>query len=165
MNKITTSDIEAAQSQQIHAILFQLDKELDSFTKEVQRSYALYKIGEKTDFIKHIESMLEKPVDNILSISQNIDYVVVSFLENIVSKFLKSKKNIVQEAYKTKTINKSHLYYTIVLKKDTIKNRNEVFSFLDKYDMNEISVKYPIFFKFIDNNLLNGFYLEKKVEI
>jgi len=151
---------------EIPGILYQLDLQLEKFITEVKRSYALYKVGQKTDFVKNIEKSLQaNPIDSLTSLAENIDEQVLFFLNDQVEHFFKHKASLLTSAHKIRTERKLDLYYLLVLKQDSMDNREILFSFLDEYDLKPISRKYPIYFKFTTEALLPGFNIEKTIDI
>lgn len=153
------------KSKIIHEILYKLDTELNNFLNEVQKSYALYKVGEKTDIVKEIEKIIDDPLDNLIEISDDIDNKIVFFIDAIVNKYFNQNKKFINKAFKLNTLNKNQLFYIIVLKKDTTDNRQKLFDFLDDYELTRFANKYKIDFKFIDEDLVSGFNIEKNIDV
>jgi hypothetical protein len=150
------------KSSELTAVLFLLQENLSRILDEVDRSYELLKIGEKTEFSKRIESKINNPVGDLVEISSNIDLKLKGIVNKSVKDFLKSKTDIVKEAYRTKTPF-NDLHYSIILKKDNIENRAAIFEFLDKYDLFEISSKYPVYFQFVPIGLKNKMFFSEQV--
>jgi len=139
---------------QLKAILYLLQTNLEEFKEEVDRSYELLKIGEKTDLSKKLEDTLEDPINSIFKLSSNIDHQIKEIVDRIVKAFLKHNSSIIQSAYKTKT-SLNDLHYSIVLNSDDIENRNKIFDFFDKFDLLDISTKYPVYFQFVPAELID----------
>jgi len=133
--------------------LYLLQSNLKEFTDEVNRSYELLKIGEKTDLSKKIEDALSNPVDSIFQVSGSIDNQVKHIIDIFVKSFLRYNRSVVGAAYRSKT-SLNDLHYSIVLKEDNINSRNSIFDFFDKYDLLEISNKYPVYFQFVPAGLV-----------
>lgn len=151
------SDIYANADQklgQLKAILYLLQTNLEEFKDEVDRSYELLKIGEMTDLTKKIEGTLSNPMDSVLNVSNNIDSQVKQIVDIFVKSFFRKNKTVVSSAFRSKT-SLNDLHYSIVLNEDNIDNRNKIFDFYDKYDLLEISYKYPVYFQFIPVELVN----------
>ena len=165
MSNSTLAGVREDKSQIIHEILYKLENELEKFMKEIQKSYALYKIGQKTDFIKQIEKMVDAPFEHLIGISNEIDSKMIFFIDNIVSNFFKVHKDSIKEAYKLSTTNQTNLYYLIVLAEDTIEKRQNIFTFLDNYELTEFAKKYQVNFKFINSELVSGFNIEKNIDL
>ena len=69
-------DIETSTGQkkgQIKAILYLLQTNLDEFKNEVDKSYELLRIGDKTDLLKMSEETLSDPFRSIFNDSSKID--------------------------------------------------------------------------------------------
>jgi hypothetical protein len=139
---------------QLKAILYLLQTNLEEFKDEVDRSYELLKIGEMTDLTKKIEDTLSNPMDSVFLVSNNIDNQVKHIVDIFVKSFLRNRKSIVASAYRSKT-SLNDLHYSIVLRDDNIDNRNKVFDFFDKYDLTDVSAKYPVYFQFIPVELVS----------
>lgn len=160
-----TSHIDTSSEQrikQLKAILYLLQTNLEGFKDEVDRSYdLLVKIGEKTDFTKSIEKMLNDPLGNLGDISSNIDEQVKTIINTIAKGFFKENQSLISSVYRSNT-SLNELHYSIVLKDDNIENRNKIFEFLDKLDLLDISTKYPIYFQFVPAELVSKInYIEE----
>lgn len=149
---------------QLKAILYLLQTNLEEFRDEVDRSYELLKIGEKTDLSKKIENTIEDPLTSIFNMTSNIDDQVKDIVDRIVKSFLKHNAEIIQNAYRTKT-SMNDLHYSIVLKTDDINNRNRIFDFFDKFDSLEISRKYPVYFQFVPLELADKMLISESLNL
>lgn len=149
---------------QLKAILYLLQTNLDEFKDEVDRSYELLKIGEKTDLSKKIENTIEDPISSIFNLSSTIDNQLKEIVDRIVKAFLKYNSQIIQGAYRTKT-SLNDLHYSIVLKNDTIDNRNKIVNFFDKFDLLDISTKYPVYFQFVPIELIGRILVSESVKL
>jgi hypothetical protein len=139
--------------EQLKAILYLLQTNLEEFKDEVDRSYELLKIGEMTQLTKKIEGTLSNPIDSISQVSANIDKQVKHIVDIFVQSFFRRNKALLSSAYRSKT-SLNDLHYSIVLKEDNIDNRNKLFDFFDRYDLLEISSKYPVYFQFVPVELV-----------
>ena len=131
---------------------------------EVDNSYALLQIGEKTDLSKQIENTIDNPISSIFDMSCNIDNQIKEIIDRIVKAFLKQNTEVVQQVYRTKTA-MNDLHYSIVLKTDDVDSRSKLFGFFDQYDLMDISSKYPVYFQFVPTNLIEKVYVGEKIEI
>jgi hypothetical protein len=139
---------------QLKAILYLLQTNLEEFKEEVDRSYELIKIGEKTDLSKKIENNIDDPINSIFNLSNNIDNQIKLIVDRMVKGFLNHHSNIIKEAFRTKT-SLQDLHYSIVLKADTLETRNTILDFFDQFDLLDIAVKYPVLFQFVPENLIS----------
>jgi len=57
------------------------------------------------------------------------------------------------------------LHYSIVLKNDNIENRNKIFDFFDKFDLLDISNKYPVYFQFVPVELIEKILVSESVKL
>lgn len=144
----------AQKKDQIKAILFLLQTNMEEFKDELDRGYALYSVGEKTDLIKKIEQQIDDPFETIFQISIDIEAQVVTIVDNLVKSFLEGHRNLIS-SYLRSTTATSKLYYSIGLKDDNFKNRDIIFSFFDKYNLLKISERYPVYFQFTPIELLS----------
>ena len=157
----TTVDHKAGQ---LKAILYLLQTTLEAFKDEVDRSYELLKVGEKTDLSKKLEDTMEDPIDSIFKLSSSIDDQIKEIVDRIVKSFLRQNAQIIQGAYRTKT-SLNGLHYSIVLKNDNIDNRNKIFDFFDKFDLLDISNKYPVYFQFVPIELIEKILVSESVKL
>lgn len=146
---------------QLQTILYLLQSHLEDFKDEVDRSYALLEIGEKTEFTKRIEKRLSDPLGDIANISDEIDQQVKGIINSLVKNFFERNKDLIEFVLISNT-SLNHIHYSIVLKDDNIDNRNQIFSFLDKFDLLDIATKYPIYFQFVPVELVDKIkYIDK----
>jgi len=153
-----------SKADQVKQLLFLLQTHLEEYKDEVDRSYELYKIGEKTNLSKKLENVIKNPLSNIHDLSSNIDLQAKQIIDGIVKSFFKYNCKIIQTAYKTKT-SSNDLHYSIVLKKDDIDNRNRIFDFFDKFYILDISDKYPVYFQFVPPELIGKMHLNEEIEL
>ena len=138
--------------QQLKHILYLLQSNLEEFKEEVDRSYALLQIGEKTEFTKSIEKRLSDPLGDFSNISDKIDQEVKGIIKSMAKNFFSRNKSLVEKVLLSNT-SLNHLHYSIVLKDDNIDNRNIIFEFLNRYDLLDMGNKYPVYFQFIPTEL------------
>lgn len=149
---------------QLKGILYLLQNKLEEFKDEVDRSYELLKIGELTNLSKEIENTLSNPVDSVFQVSNNIDSQVKHIIDRFVNSFLRINKPLIVSAYKSKT-SLNDLHYSIVLKEDNMDNRNRVFDFFDRYDLLDISTKYPVYFQFVPIELVEKINYSEELKL
>jgi hypothetical protein len=149
---------------QLKAILYLLQTNLEDFKEEVDKSYELLKVGEKTDLSKKIENTIENPINSIFQLSSNIENQINEILDRYVKGFLKHHSILIHSAYKTKTT-LNNLHYSIVLQEDNIANRDKIFDFFDKFDLLDISSKYPVYFQFVPVELIDKISVTERIEL
>lgn len=132
----------------LKGILFKLQTDLEAFQKDVDQSYEAVKLDMHTELSKRIEAALEDPFAGIVEASEAVDFQLKSIINVLVRSFLISRKSIVHSAYRSNTT-RSDLHYSIVLKRDTFENREEIFKFFERYDSIDISMRYRVFFQFV----------------
>jgi hypothetical protein len=153
MEKRTQTVLGEVKDKRLKAILYLLQERLEEFKREVDRSYELLSIGELTDLSKQIkESITSGPLSGIIDVSNDIDMKMKQLLDSFVVSFFKYRQDVIDTVLRCE--NSSHeLYYAITLKEDDIDNRNKIFEFYDKYDLLDISNRYPIYFQFVPKEL------------
>jgi hypothetical protein len=134
--------------------LFVLQQALEDLKNDVDRSYELHKIGEKTEIINQIEKMLDNPLNSIFEMSEGFDKFINSIIENLVKGFLNTKKELIKSIYSEKT-NSNDLFYAIVLNNDNTENRSAILRFYDFFYTLDISKKYPVSLQFVHFSLEN----------
>lgn len=157
----TSSD---KQIKSLKAILYLLQTNLEGFKDEVDRSYELLKIGEKTDLTKKLEKTLNNPLGHLGEISMNIDEQVKNIIDTFAKSFFKQNQKLISSVYRSKT-SLNELHYSIVLKEDNIDNRTQVFEFLNKFDLFDLSSKYPVFFQFVPVELVNNINYAEELKL
>jgi hypothetical protein len=159
--KNMTSDSEQRDGM-IKGRLFVLQQALEDLKNDVDRSYELHKIGEKTEIINQIEQMLDNPLNSIFEMSEGFDKFINSIIELLINGFLIQKKELIKSIYAEKT-SSNDLFYAIVLNDDNIDNRSTILRFYDFFYTLDISKKYPVSIQFVPATLEDKFSNFKKV--
>jgi hypothetical protein len=139
---------------QLKAILFLMQTDMDQFQTEVNRTYELLKIGEKTDLSQQIEKIMDDPLSTIFEISSDFDDKAKFLVDKLVISFLKHKSKYISHAYRSLTFF-NDLHYTIILKEDSLVSRNAMFEFFEAYDLLNLSVKFPVYFQYVPIELID----------
>ncbi len=66
--------------------------------------------------------------------------------------FFNRNKSLIEKVL-IRSTSLNHLHYSIILKEDNIDNRNAIFGLLNRYDLLDITNKYPVYFQFISTEL------------
>ncbi len=148
---------------QLKAILYLLQTNLEEFKDEVDASYALLSIGEKTPLSKKLEKTLENPIKDIFQFSNKIDSQVNQILDKIIRGYFKKNYSALEKVYKTRE-SLNDLHYSIVLKEDNIENRDIFFDFLNKIDLANISQKHNVYFQFIPSKLVEKIKFSEEIK-
>ncbi len=167
MNYIVATKIkqkESVENPSVKGTLFQLQEEFSKILDEIDRSYKLYKVGEKTKLTEAIEATLANPLKQAYSISLDIDGNIKNIIDVIVKNFFIRNNSVVESVYRTKTPNQD-LHYCIVLKNDTPENRTKVFGFFNAYDSTEVSEKFPVYFQFVPSKLIQKIFIQEKLKL
>jgi hypothetical protein len=154
---------EDLKKRQLKGILFALQAFLEEEIGKVEAAYALNEIGEKTELTKKLEKLIDRPLDHIYETSNQIDNEVLKVLYKLVERYLKAHKDKINSAYYYKSDLVSH--FSIVLDKDTEENRDCLYEFLDSYEEEKISRRYPIIFNFLDNDMVKGLISPLRIEL
>lgn len=139
---------------QIKAILYLLQTHTEEFKAEIDKAYALLKVGEKTDLSNKIEKIMDDPFSNIFEISSGVDNQAKELIDRLAKSFFNFNNEIIRYAYRTRTFF-NDLHYSVVLKEDNIVNREKMFEFFEKYDLLEIADRFPVYFQFVPLELMS----------
>jgi len=151
---IPKSDADCCNNRQgiIKGRLFVLQQALDDLKTDVDRSYALNEIGEKTQIISMIENMIDNPYHAVFDMSENFDNFINNIIDRLVRSFLNENKRLIKKLYLAKTIS-NDLFYAIILEDDTFENRSSILRFYDVFYLLDISKKYPVGMQFVPSHL------------
>lgn len=148
----------------LKGILYKLQLDLEEFRHEVDNSYALLEIGEKTALSKKLEKSMENPIKDIFKFSNKIDNQVSYILDKVIRSYFKSNNSILDKVFKTRE-GLNDLHYSIILKEDSIKNRDIFFSLLNQLDLTDIPQKDKIFFQFIPLQLVSKINFSEEINV
>ncbi|HVA99163.1 MAG TPA: hypothetical protein VNG53_09730 [Bacteroidia bacterium] len=160
-SQLTQSNLLEQQQSPITAILYLLQNYLEKAKDEVDSTYALHKIGEKTELANKIEATIANPIENFYNISKSIEENCNALLDTIAIKFFSKHRNVLSKVYKKNQ--NGHLHYSIVLKKDNAENRNVIFDFFDTNPVSDVIYKFPIYFQFTSDESINKNISEVKL--
>jgi hypothetical protein len=150
--------------EKLKGVLLKMQLDLDELKSEVDKSYALLEIGEKTSLSKKLEQSFENPIKDIFNFSNRIDNKVNFILDKVIRGFFKHNKINIEKVYKTrKELN--DLHYSIVLKKDSIKERDLFFNFINQLNLTDIHQTDNIFFQFIPQELIDRVNFDEEINI
>lgn len=148
----------------LKGILYKLQLDLEEFRHEVDNSYARLEIGEKTALSKKLEKSMENPIKDIFKFSNKIDNQVSYILDKVIRSYFKSNNSILDKVFKTRE-GLNDLHYSIILKEDSIKNRDIFFSLLNQLDLTDIPQKDKIFFQFIPSQLVSKINFSEEINV
>jgi hypothetical protein len=148
----------------VKGTLFVLQEKLSETLQEVNNSYDLYKLGEKTKLAQLIEASIQDPLNTGYKLSVDIDNNVKCMIDLVVKNFFLKNKDIIDSVYRTKTP-RNDLHYCVVLKEDNPKNRTNIFSFFNTYDSTNFSEKFPVYFQFVPAKLIEKVFVHSKLNI
>ncbi len=97
-------------------------------------------------------------------VANNIDDRNMMIINKIVEYFLKENNYIIEAAFKNGSMQGS-LHYAIVLRRDSLINRNSIFRFFEKYDLSKYANRYPVYFQFIPKALVSKMQAYENIEI
>lgn len=154
MGNATINITNDSKISQLKALLYLLQSNLEELKDEVDMSYELLKVGEKTELLKKLEEKINNPIEDLLQFSNTIDAQVRQILHKIIQGLFKKNSDIIDKVYKTRS-SINDLHYSIVLREDTMENRNVLFDFLNKFDFDNLNQKHNIYFQFIPAHLID----------
>lgn len=155
---------EDSKLNQLKAILYLLQTNLEEFKDEVDSSYELLKIGKKTNLSKKIEQKIDNPISDLFEFSSKVDNQLSEVIDKIIRSFFKKNTSIIDRAFKTNS-SALDLHYSIVLKEDNLENRTKLFSFLENFDIIDSPQKHPIYFQFIPQNLVDKIHFQEEIKV
>lgn len=141
-----------------------LQSHLKATLNEVDFSAQLLESGAKTSLSESIENSLNNPIAAISQLNNSIDQNIKAFINKMVIGYLKQHANLINGAYRTKTTN-DDLHYCIVLNDDTTENRCVLFDFFDQYEEIDFSSKFPVYFQFVPDYLINKISTSEKLSL
>ncbi|WAC15267.1 hypothetical protein [Dyadobacter pollutisoli] len=146
------------------SILYLLQTQLEEMKDEADRSYELHKIGEKTDLVKYIEQRLDDPFGGLVKMSNNLDSQLKDLLNVFVKHFLRSNRELISSAYLDKT-QREDLNYSIILNEDSLESRIAILNFYEIYDQIEPTLKFPVHFQFVPDQLADRISYKEKLDL
>ena len=166
MHKEIKPSTDISREKQLQAILYLLQSNIEDFKNEVDSSYELLRIGEKTELTRQLEQTITNPLDVFFRTSANIQQQTSSILDNIITQFIRTEKGILDKAKKIIS-NSNALNYALVLKEDTTDHRAKFFGLLDRLDLMNADIlqQNPVNFIFTSHKLIDKFLTEKEIEL
>ena len=155
-----TNDL--AVKERLHKFFYLLHDDLEKFKNEVEKSYELFKVGEKTAFTEAIEDYLKNPTKGFFADANEVTKVAQSIINGWVTIHLKKNSDILAKAVHYQKSADGGLYYYVSLKKDSSENRRKIFEFFDRYDVTGLSFRYPVFIQFIPKDLIGKINVDLK---
>jgi hypothetical protein len=116
--------------------------------KAVSESHNYFQAGLNDELANFISKQIEKPLDFMADVIDSQMKDVREGLENaIVSRLFIDNKNSINKVYRSNDAG-NLLHYYIILKNDSLKNRRVFLSFLNDYNKEKLSQRFPILFDF-----------------
>lgn len=142
-------------TERLHKFFYLLQDDLEKFKVEVEKSYELFKVGEKTAFTEALEDYAKNPTKGFFADANKINSVAQSIINGWVTIHLKKSSKLLSKALHYQKSADGGLYYYVSLKKDTSENRRKILEFFDRYDVTGISFRYPVYIQFIPVDLID----------
>lgn len=92
MGNATINITNDSKISQLKALLYLLQSNLEELKDEVDMSYELLKVGEKTELLKKLEEKINNPIEDLLQFSNTIDAQVRQILHKIIQGLFKKKQ-------------------------------------------------------------------------
>lgn len=156
----TTND--TAVKERLYKFFYLLQDDLEKFKVEVEKSYELFKVGEKTPFTEALEDYAKNPTKSFFSNANEITKVAQSMINGWVTIHLKKNLDILSKAMHYQKNADGGLYYYVSLKKDSSENRRKILEFFDRYDVTGLSFRYPVFIQFLPKELVGKINVDLK---
>lgn len=138
---------------------------LEETIEQVDRSYALHKIGEQTELTRLIEAKLNDPLGSMMEMSERVDSQLRTVIDSIVRAFLRQKRELLASAFVDPVTSSNALHYIIALDDDSDENRNQIFDFFERYDEVPFAEKFPVLFQFIPKDLIAEMSSAQRVDV
>ena len=132
----------------INGLLYALELLHTARSTEASDSRELLKVGEKTELIKTIENLLKSPLTELAKTKEWIDGIGAEILNEFVKVKLLELKDKAHVIFKVNTSN-ADLLYCVVLKEDSIQNRQLFFNIIDWAEESDLGKKYYLNVRFI----------------
>lgn len=129
---------------------------------DAQFSSDLFALGAHTKLTKTVEKLINSPLDSLYELTNEMDDKLKTVVDSIVKSYFTFKKDIIANVYKSSS-EVNILHYSIVLKQDNIANRSTMFDFFDTYDNIALSNKYPVYFQFTPQELIEKIKIKEEV--
>lgn len=162
IKNIAPDQSSSANNEFLYGILEAYNKWLTEKKNQIDFSKTMLGQGAKTDLTMGLESIVNNPLQELCKLSDNVGDLAKSFLDILVKNFLEKKSAIIDTAFRTAS-KSNDLHYSIILKRDTLENRKSIFSFLNDYEISELSSKFPIYFQFVPKKMKKE--MEKKYKV
>ena len=130
---------------------------------EVELGKTLTELNISNSFTDLLDGAIQNPLATSLKGFVALETSIYQMIDIVVKSFLKSKKRLIESAFKS--FEGNELHYCIILKQDTITNRGKLYEFLDKYAENNIEHKFPVSFQFIPKNLAEKLTIKERIEL
>ncbi len=160
----TVNNIADQKLKDLGSILNLLQSVLQRITEDIEVSSAMLPMGVMTELSTQLQDAIDNPLQNVIDTANNIDAQIKGMLHRSVVTFFRSKGDMIVEVLRSDTAF-GDLYYSIVLKDDTIESRQEIFDFLERYDLLNIATKYPILFQFTPAELVDKVNVKEHISI
>ncbi|NCX95287.1 MAG: hypothetical protein EBX41_02555 [Chitinophagia bacterium] len=144
LHTTATSSTEEA----LHGLISRLQAYHYSHAQQAGDSKDLLAVGVKDKFAQVLDSLLANPISAMHNAKKGLDASLSHFVENVISAYLNTKKDLVAKAVLVDS-SPNVLYYIIALKNDSLANRIAVNDFFDFYDDSGLSDDYPVYFQYI----------------
>jgi len=150
--KNQTADLSVTE--RIHKFFYLLQDDLEKFQVEVEKSYKLFKVGEKTTFTEALEDYIKNPTKGFFANANEVSKVALSLINGWVTIHFKKNSALLQKALHYQKSADGALYYYVTLKEDNSENRRKILEFFDRYDTSGLSFRYPVFIQFVPKELI-----------
>ncbi len=153
---------DTAVKERLYKFFYLLQDDLEKFKVEVEKSYELFKIGEKTPFTEALEDYAKNPAQGFFKNATEVNKVALSIINGWVTIHFKKNSDVLAKALHFQKSADGGLYYYVTLKKDSSDNRRKILEFFDRYDVTGFSFRYPVFIQFVPKELVGKISVDLK---
>lgn len=148
--------------ERLYKFFYLLQDDLEKFQSEVEKSYELFKVGEKTPFTEALEDYAKNPTKSFFANANEITKVAQSIINGWIIMHLKKNSSILSKATRHVKNSDGGLNYYVALKQDNSVNRRKILEFFDRYDVLAFSFRYPVFIQFVPKDLIGKIQVDVK---
>jgi hypothetical protein len=117
----------------------------------------------KTEFAGVVDEAINNPLQASYSALLGIESAVAQLINTAVVEFLKEKKNLIDRV--VKPFSTPALFYCIILKKDSPRNRAQILDFLNKYEGSNLQARFRVAFEFIPKDFSKDLKVAEEIAL
>ena len=148
----TASQTVPAENERVllNALITAFSQSIDVLRKDAVFAKEMLNQGIKTQITTELEGFARNPYLKLFEVREQIDSVFANLADSFMLYCVKTHAPLIDEAVKVENCN-GMPGYAIVLKHDTIANREKFFDCLDEYESQRFSSLYPLQWQFVSH--------------